>query len=272
MKKIVLIFDGANFSDAAFDFAYHMNSIEPILLTGVFLSSRDYATAFQYGFGGALVFTDWGLGEDDEQIAEKSIKRFESLCLNNGIDFRIHNGLGAYALTEINKESRFADLVIISSDLFYKNVGGEQPNEYMRSVLRDTECPIILVPEEKFQFPSSIILTYDGTEASVYAIKQYSYLFPEWRQKNTTLIYLGNDSIPDQVYIEELALRHFKNLTLFKIGTNTKNEFMTWLASQKNPLLIAGAFGRSGLSEFFRRSFISDIIMNYKTPVFIAHK
>ncbi|MNH44130.1 hypothetical protein D3C79_1062020 [compost metagenome] len=69
-----------------------------------------------------------------------------------------------------------------------------------------------------------------------------------------------------------MAARHFKDLTLFKFGANAKYEFMSWLAGQKNPLLIAGAFGRSGLSEFFRRSFISEIIMNYKTPVFIAHK
>jgi hypothetical protein len=39
-----------------------------------------------------------------------------------------------------------------------------------------------------------------------------------------------------------------------------------------NSVVISGSFRRSGLSELFGKSFIIDIIKEYKTPVFIAHK
>ncbi|UKJ06713.1 universal stress protein [Solitalea lacus] len=274
MKKILLAFDGQHFSESAFDFAYHLHTMQPALLTGAFLSHKDYTTVWQYGVpGGAAVLPTWGLEDEDEKVAEKNIHHFETLCQNNGIDFRVHNDLGAYALYEISKESRFADLMIIGSELFYENIGRIQPNDYMKYALRDTECPVILVPEEKFKFPDNIVLAYDGSESSVYAIKQFTYLFPEWCKKRTILVYVGEgNEIPSQIYIEELAARHFSNLTLFKMDVSPRNHFITWLADQKNPLLVTGAFGRGGLNEFFRKSFITDIIRDYKTPVFIAHK
>ena len=36
MKKILLAFDGVQFSKSAFDFARQLNDLHPILLTGVF--------------------------------------------------------------------------------------------------------------------------------------------------------------------------------------------------------------------------------------------
>jgi hypothetical protein len=43
MKKIILAFDGANFSEGSFNFARKMNEISPILLTGIFLPQVNYA-------------------------------------------------------------------------------------------------------------------------------------------------------------------------------------------------------------------------------------
>ena len=48
MKKIILISDGRNFSDAAFEFAKRLNELQPILLTGIFLPQTDYATLWNY--------------------------------------------------------------------------------------------------------------------------------------------------------------------------------------------------------------------------------
>ncbi len=68
----------------------------------------------------------WGvyvplLGEDDDvEVVEKNIKHFEDSCQKNGIAYRIHKNLFDFTLPELKKESRFADVMIISGELFYK--------------------------------------------------------------------------------------------------------------------------------------------------------
>jgi hypothetical protein len=37
-----------------------------------------------------------------------------------------------FALEELQKESRFADLMILSSELFYDNISKDQPNDYLK--------------------------------------------------------------------------------------------------------------------------------------------
>jgi len=41
-----------------------------------------------------------------------------------------------------------------------------------------SECPMMLIPE-KVSLSEDIILMYDGTAASVHAVKQFAYVFPE---------------------------------------------------------------------------------------------
>jgi hypothetical protein len=129
------------------------------------------------------------------------------------------------------------------------------------------------VPEQ-YTFPSHIVLAYDGSASSVFAIKQFAALFPELCNRKTILMYSGHekDNIPDQVLIEELATRHFKDLTITKLTTDNKDDISDWFYPHKDALIVSGSFGRSGASELFRKSFIMDIIREYQTPVFIAHQ
>lgn len=46
MKKIIIPFDGNQFSKGAFSFAQSLHEIKSVLLTGVFLPAVDYARFF----------------------------------------------------------------------------------------------------------------------------------------------------------------------------------------------------------------------------------
>ena len=178
----------------------------------------------------------------DENILEESIKSFTGLCGENNIKCKVHKDIYESALPQLSKETRFADLMIIGSEIFYTN-NENDPLEYLLHALHDTECPVIIVPEN-FDFPSHIILAYDGSESSVYAIKQFVNLFPELCSLQTILVYAGDEKhdIPDQHLIEELATSHFENFSVNKIPLTNKNIFNEWLANQTNPLLVSGSF------------------------------
>lgn len=275
MKKILLAFDGIHFSEGAFEFARHMNEQFPVLLTGVFLPQIDYANLWSYSVGtaGNIVVP---LLEDDEdaEAVQKNIARFESLCQKNDIDYRVNKNFLDFALPGLKKETRFADLLIIGSESFYENLGLNEPNESIKDALHTSECPVLVVPEV-FEFPQSNILTYNGSDDSVYAIKQFAYLFPDLCRNTTLLVYVKEESgkeLPDEAYIEELAARHFSDLTLMNPRIDPKKFFATWAIERKGSILISGAFSRSAFSQMFKKSFVNDIIRDHKLPVFIAHR
>jgi hypothetical protein len=273
MKKIIIPFDGGHFSKGAFSFVNSLHEMKHVLLTGIFLPEVDYARFFFFPTAFAAPVYIAGIENFQEENIDTNIEQFAQACQRNLIEYRIHKDLFGSSISQLTKETRFADLMVIGSEAFYTNGIVDGSYEYLKDALHTTECPVIIVPE-KFNFPSNIILAYDGSASSVYAIKQFANLFPELCNLKTIVLYAEDEkhSLPDQVLIEELAARHFENLTITKLNSNHKNEINNWISEHQDSLLVSGSFGRSGFSEIFSRSFIIDIIKEHATPVFIAHK
>lgn len=272
MKKILLLCDGGHFPQGAFDMIRENYADTGCLITGVFLNSVQYANLFTFPMDptGEMLTT---MLEEDKILIEKNIDLFSSACEKAHLEFNVHAGHDFAIFPALKKETRFADLVLMSSESFYKNLNSEQPNSYTKTALHEAECPVLLVPEIYAQ-PSGLVLAYDGSAASVYAIKQFANLFPEWTNLDALLVYVTNkgDTIPDVPYVEEFVGRHFSKLTIEKLEFDPHKYLETWLAEERKPLLVSGSFTRSGISMLFNKSFTSDVIQAHNTPVFIAHK
>lgn len=274
MKKILIAFDGNHFSKGACEFVKTVNNMSPVLVVGAFLPQVDYANLWSYSGGGMSgpLFVPLVESENSEQVKE-NMKKFESFCDKHGIEFRVHKDFYDFALPELKKESRFADLLVVGGETFYANLGTDEPNDYLKDALHGVECPVVVVPE-KYEFPQINILTYDGTEDSVFAIKQFAYLFPEFTDNKTILVYVNEKAgtgFPEEVSIEELTTRHFKDLTLLRVNENPKKYFKTWLQENQGAIVVSGAFGRSAFSRSFKKSFVTDVIREQRLPLFIAH-
>jgi nucleotide-binding universal stress UspA family protein len=273
MKKIILAFDGRHFSEGAFRMAEWLNEKQAILATGVFLSPVDYREIIGYsgmGIGAPVVIPM--MEPTDAAIAE-NIRRFEDRCNHSNMEFRVHRDTDLFALSELITETRFSDLLILSSEMFYENIDKDQPNDYLKKTLHQSECPVLLVPE-KFEEPKSLVLAYDGKAASVYAIKQFAYLFPELGDLGALLVSSveEKEEIPQMDYITELTARHYSNLTIYPLESDPRKHFSTWIGERKNTLLVTGAFGRGELSSIFRKSFVTDVIKAHRVPIFISHR
>jgi nucleotide-binding universal stress UspA family protein len=273
MKKVLLMIDGAHFSKGAFDFVRQLNNLEHLLVTGVFLPQTIASSLWSYtdAMTGTVLMPV--LPGTDTAVYTACKKEFETLCQKNGIEYRIHEDAYDFALPELITESRFADLLVIGSESFFES-NQEGVNEYLQEVLQKVECSVIVVPEN-FEFPNTTVLSYDGSSSSVYAIKQFAYLFPELSRQPTLLVYAHEDEkieFPHENNIEELAARHFQDLTFLKLEINPSKYFAAWMNNKKGALLVAGAYGRSTISQVLRKSFIKSIIGAHKIPVFIAHR
>lgn len=274
MRKIILAFDGDNFSEGAFQFARQLNEQDAVLLTGVFLPRIAFSNPLIYAKAGKGVPLYVPLIDEEHMgIIERNVERFKMLCLSHGIEHRIHKDFEDFPLYELSKETRYADLLILGSEIFYEELGTAKPNVYLETTLHHSECPVVVVPE-KFNFPQNVILAYDGSRNSVYAIKQFAYLFPELTNQRTLVLFSGkeNGTLPDKSNIEELLARHFADLAFFTVDVDFKKYFATWTIQKSTPIVVAGSYGRSAFSQLFKKSFITELIKDYKTPVFIAHE
>jgi nucleotide-binding universal stress UspA family protein len=274
MRKVIIAFDGAQYSDGAMEFARNMNVGEKISLTGLFLP--------QVAFGSLWTYSDAMTGatfipfvEDEEaDLIGKNIDKFEDFCVHNGINHSVNKALFEFALPELRKETRFADLVIIGSETFYKQIGSQTPNEYLKDAMHSAECPVVVVPE-KYSFPEKNILAYDGSESSVFAIKQFTYLFPEFADNPTIVVAThksANEFNENKTEIQSFASSHYLSLTYLNLDIDAKKYFSTWISEKKGAILVCGAFSRSLISQLFRQSFVEEVLREHRIPVFISHR
>lgn len=273
MKKALLALDADHFSKGALEFAGRLNEIAPLLLVGTFLPKMDFSPSWNTALLTGSVFEPTLESYSDELVAD-NIVIFEKECVRKHIEYRVHKAAYDSSLEDLRRETRFADLLILGSEKFYENLGTEAPNEYLKLALHNAECPALLVPEKPC-FPESIVLAYDGSEQSAFAIKSFCNLMPELSSRKAVLVYAtGREQkeIPDVQLVEELVARHFADLTIHKLEADPKKYFDTWIADIEKPLLVCGSFARSPLSELFRKSFATEAINKHGMPVFIAHE
>lgn len=272
MNKILTVFDGSHFSRGALNFACKLNESEPVLLTGIFLPSIDYSDAMIYYLGGMVGPLYFPEVDSEEQLINENIKKFEEVCRKNNLEYRVHRHTKGGVIENLVKESRYSDLLLLGTELFYENLGKGTQDEYLKDTLHRTECPIILVPEN-YTFPQSVIIAYDGSDSSVFALKQFAYIFPQLSNLSTVVVYASDkaDEIPDLPYVEELAARHYKDMSFYRLETDPKVYFNTWISNKGNAMLVTGSYSRSSMSELFKKNFAREVIQEHKLPVFIAH-
>lgn len=273
MKKVILLFEGESYSDVALQFAADLNEKEKILLAGIFAPNVSYAGSFVYPT--EIPMAGYPLADSEVlAVMEKNSQRFSEFCAKHEIECRVHRNTDDFALPALKYESRFADLMIVSSKAFFSIPEEERISELLQETLHEAECPVLIIPDD-FQQPKQLVVAYDGSEDSVFAIKQFAAVFPQLCSKPCLMVYVNTKSkktIPELSNIEELAARHFPNLTFEKLAVEPKTYFATWLNAKKSPLLIAGSFGRSAFSRMFRGSFIKGVLSTPGVSVFIAHR
>ncbi|PZR25562.1 MAG: hypothetical protein DI535_17910 [Citrobacter freundii] len=275
MKKVLLAFDGSHFSGAALDFVRRMNEKEPVVLTGAFLPQVDFASLWSMtGADGPLLASVPLMEDSTSKEVHDNIQRFESYCRQNKIRFNTHSEFFNFAIPELKQESRFADLLIVSSQEFYKQAGTDSANAYLKEIMHGLECPLVIIPEKQC-FPSANILTYDGSASSVFAIRQFAYLFPDLARNPTTVLHTApstESGWPHESRIRELIKTHFPQVKWELLVLASKDLFSAWLMEHRDTIVVSGSFGRSGISMLLKKSFIADAIDEHQLPVFIAHK
>jgi hypothetical protein len=288
MEKILLAMDPVNLKLSTIDFSSYLAKLTHSHLTGAFLEGLESDQPLvdnnrwrlEEGAQAArLVSGEQGQpaivvpGDPDIDLVTAGIRQFREACFCRETFSRVHRDRGI-PLSELVAESRFADLIIIDPDTSFSRTDRSIPGRFVKDVLQASECPVIVAPYS-FDGLDEIIFAYDGSASSVFAIKQFTYLFPELRTKKVSVVNVRHDdvnAIEDQFKMKEWLKDHYGKTQFVVLKGDPADELFGYLIEKKRAIVIVGAYGRSMLSRFFKPSQARLIVKTINLPVFIAHR
>lgn len=267
MKKILIAIDANQINMHVLDFACFIAKLTHSKLIGVF-----FDTANGIPYAESLQEIEVSQRTAKTKLSDENIHRFTEACRNRGSNCSIHLDRGV-PLSEIINESRFAELLIVDPELSFGSKKGGVPTGFIKEVLAKSECPVVIAPFS-FYGIDEILFAYDGGPSSVFAIKQFIYLFPELTDKKITVLQVNEkeeEAIIEKEKIGELLQMHYSNIGFQSLYGNASDELFGHLIKKKNTFVVMGAFGRGMFSGFFKHSTGELIIKTINLPVFIAH-
>jgi nucleotide-binding universal stress UspA family protein len=277
MKKIIAAFDGLKYSESTRDYAIYLAKQTNTHLVGVFMDDPAYTSYKIY----ELIGKD-GVAEDklkkldakDKATRYVASTNFEKACQKSGLEYTVHHDRNV-ALLELKHESIYSDLLIIDSKETLTHYNEKLPTRFIRDLLSDAQCPVIIVPP-KYKPLQKVILLYDGGPSSVYAIKMFSYLLPQLKYLDTEVISVRpvNSTLhmPDKKLMKEFLKRHFPKAKYTVIKGFAEDEIIKQLKqTQENAIVVLGAYRRGTVSRWFRESMADTLMKELKMPLFIAH-
>lgn len=274
MENILFATNATGFNRQSLDFACYVGDITGSKIRGIFLEDLpEKATEPEEHIPADITAIAPAMKKKDKEIlALRNINLFRQHCADRKLCAGVHRDHGA-ASSELIKESRFADLLILDIGLCYNNTG-EMSDHFLKHVLHDIACPVLICPDEMYHV-KQLVFAYDGTDSAIRAIKEFSHLLPYF--SNTPLIVITvndneNGCLKDGYLLNELLSTHYSHITYETVVGKPADELFVFLLRQPDTMTIMGAFGRTFFSQFFKRSTAELILKTLPQATFIAHQ
>lgn len=274
--------DAAHLNMQTIDFACYIARLTKSRLTGVFLEGLVAGDGRGKGdsdpFGGGA----WDSDADSPEVVpatipsavtESSIRLFREACVCRDTLSLVHRDRGI-PVSEILAETRFADLLIVDAETSFSRTDRKIPGRFVKEVLDASECPVLMAPYH-FEAIEEIVFAYNGTASSVYAIKQFTSLFPALAGRPVHVVNVRQDeggAIEDQFKMKEWLKSHYENVDFVLLKGEASDELFGYLLNKKGMIVVMGAYGRGVVSRFFKPSHARLVVKTINLPIFIAHQ
>ncbi|MCK7555490.1 universal stress protein [Chitinophaga sedimenti] len=276
MKKIAAIFDGLKFSESTLQYAIDIAKEQASHLTGIFPDDFIY-NSFNINkliSAGATAGKIAEMEQLDKQKRDEAAVAFGNAATNAGLPYSVHRD-NSIAIQEVLHESIYADLMVINTTETFQLKEQAPPTDFIRSLLSEVQCPVLLVPAVHVPF-NKIVLLYDGEPSSVFAIKMCCYLLPSLHQLPVQVISVNDPGaglhLDDNKLMREFLTLHFPHATYKVLEGRVESTILEELKAQgPGALTVLGAYRRGMVSRWLRESMADFLMRELTTPLFIAH-
>jgi hypothetical protein len=247
------------------------------LLSGVFLDDFTYHSYTFNDMVGSQGLSKEKIKEamdKDKEMRLQSSARFEYACIKAHVKYTVHHDR-SIAVQEVLKESVYSDLILVSADESFTHFNEQRPSLFIKDLLADVQCPVMIIPRE-YRETQKIILLYDGKPSSVFAIKMFNYMMPWMQNIETEVLSVidpkDNAELPHNELITEFVTCHYPQAKYTVLHGDAAEEIVNYLKkSQENILVVLGAYRRSTVSMWFKTSMADILTKEIDMPLFIAH-
>lgn len=276
MKKILYVTDAVSFNGASLEFACYLCNLTHSKLTGVFLENqvlelRSAEDIREIAVGKTVP----GIALEDQKdlFRDKNIDRFKHICEANGVNCLIHKDTGM-PVTEVVKESRYADLIVLDAATSFSWKPEGIPTAFVKEVLEKSECPVVIAPED-FNGVDEIVFAYNGSCSSVFAMKQFTALFPQLGNCKATVLSVTESGGPvrgDETKLREWLDTHYTNIEILVVkDESVSTRLLEFMFSKEKIFIVMGAYGRNILSTAFVPNPATLVVKLVTQPIFITH-
>jgi hypothetical protein len=271
MKNILLILNGTITPPHVIDSALHIAKSTSSLLHTIFINYRSDLAEYNYLFPNDLSLTRNNLtgktiAEENAELAASQVRLFTDECGSANVDFFIEPKTDI-TLGDIINYSAFSDFILTDAHENFKE-------HHISDLLQNVHCPIYLISKDA-PGTQNVVLAYDGSVSSIYAIKMYSYLFMEFGDLPTYLVYTSsanNGDLPHEKEVKMWLSGHYRNLEIKILHGDVRNVLADFTGSLPHSLVVMGSYGRNSLSRFFHKSAANKMIEEGKSSVFMTHQ
>ena len=271
MKNILLILNATVTPPHVMDAAINIAKSTSSLLHTVFINYASDLAGYNYLFPNDLnltmnTITGKSVTEENAALSASQVKLFTDECNHAGVECLIEPQTDI-SLGNLIQYSSFSDFILVDA---HENIS----DHHIADLLVSAHCPVYLVSKDA-AIPANIILAYDGNPSSIYAAKLYSYVFPEFRDLPTYVVYAHTEketAIPHEKELNSLLKGHFTNVQVKMLPGNVADVLVDFTAALPHSLIIMGSYGRNVLSRIFHQSHANKLIEQGKASVFITHK
>ncbi|MGZ5285837.1 MAG: hypothetical protein ACXWB9_01575 [Flavisolibacter sp.] len=269
VKNILVIINGQHPDQSSIKLGCELARMVNASLTGLFVSGPPEAPQLE----DAYLLPEGNVPKLLHMDTEQAIKLFRHTCESRDLPHEMRMAT-SMPIEEAIEESRFADLLVVPPDLSLLDLEVSYPSLFVKLLLRKAECPILLAPVE-FDGIDEIVFCFDGSRSAVFAIKQFTYLFPGLHHRKVLLL----EVIPEVRHTQDEKenrmmdwLRsYYTDVHHQSLVGEARDELFTYFFMKQKRLIVMGAFGRSWLSGWFKKSSAQALIKNIDLPLFITH-
>ncbi|MEO6914929.1 MAG: universal stress protein [Chitinophagaceae bacterium] len=272
MDNIILVIEGSSINIDLVRFACYIGELNSSEITAAFIKDTISAeTSIEnqtdsLRFDEKMAFRKSGEDEDNDRTLDRNVEILKEECSKKGIKIR----LTFKTYKELIDESRFADL-IIADPRFRREE--EIPSRQTRNILELSECPVLLAPEHYTEI-TEIVHCYDGSRGSVFAIKLFTYLFPNLLDLRCILLQVDKEpewNVENQKEMQRWLKGHYSQAAFNVVQGNVEEQLYNYLEERQGSLVTMGAYGRSSVSLMLKESHANGLLRSLNNPIFISH-
>jgi len=274
MEKILLVINAHKPNLASISFACKTAEETGSKITGLFIENLFYRPAAQ--LDEASYFSSISESEAATEVVtdtEQAVQLFVQECALQKVQTETYMDKGE-PIQEVIFESRFADLLIVDPHMNFYDGEEQIPSHFTKEILANAECPVLLAPDDLEEI-NQVAFCYDGSASAAFAIKQFTYLMPSYKNKKALLLQVSGSGKgeldEDHRRLMAWMRAHYAIVTFEALKGQAKDELLTHFFMHTGVMVVMGSYGRSLLSNFFKHSAAEGLIRTVDLPIFITH-